>query len=150
MRLEMPSEGEMPFWLLLAAGLVLILDQVTKGLVACHLAEGQSAYAASWIRIRRMTNPRGGLLLHKPWALFIVWPGLFVGILLTVRQGWFFQRCIAQVALGMALGGACSNIYDQIRRGAVTDFIDLGWWPVFNLSDVAITAGAITALCFIR
>jgi Signal peptidase (SPase) II len=29
--------------------------------------------------------------------------------------------------------------YDQVRRGAVLDFIDLGWWPVFNFADAAIT-----------
>ena len=36
---------------------------------------------------------------------------------------------------------AVSNIHDQLSRGAVLDFLELGWWPVFNLADVAITLG---------
>jgi len=54
------------------------------------------------------------------------------------------------VGLGAALGGAASNLYDRLRRGAVIDFLDVGWWPVFNLADVAITLGTITALWFLR
>jgi signal peptidase II len=146
----MLQEVKMPLRLLLTAGFFLILDQFTKWLVASQLAEGQSAFVASWIRIRHMANPRGGRLLPNPWALLLVWAALFCGIALIVRQGHFFQQSVAQLALGMALGGACGNIYDQFRHGAVTDFIDLGWWPVFNLGDVAITLGVITALWFLR
>ena len=50
------------------------------------------------------------------------------------------------MGLGLALGGAGSNVLDQLRRGAVVDFLDLGWWPVFNLADAAIVAGVIGLL----
>jgi signal peptidase II len=46
-----------------------------------------------------------------------------------------------QVGLSAALGGATSNLIDRFRHGAVIDFIDLGFWPVFNLADVAIVFG---------
>jgi signal peptidase II len=45
------------------------------------------------------------------------------------------------VGLGLALGGAAGNVLDWIRRGAVVDFVDLGWWPVFNLADGGIVVG---------
>ena len=134
--------------LLSVAGFVLILDQSTKMLVARRLAEGQSASVASWLRIRRVTNGRGMLLVHNPRVLRLVLAGLFCGICLILRQGYFFQHRAAQLGLGMALGGACSNVYDQLRRGAVLDFLDFGWWPVFNLADVAITIGVTLALWF--
>jgi signal peptidase II len=44
----------------------------------------------------------------------------------------------------MAIGGAASNALDQVLRGVVVDFIDLGFWPVFNLADLAIVAGIVT------
>jgi signal peptidase II len=143
-------EVEMFHGMLITAGVFLFLDQFTKWLVTHQLAEGQSVFVAPWVRIRRITNPRRKRLLHNPWALLVVWVTLFIGIALIVRQGQFFQPNVAQLAIGMALGGACGNITDQFRHGAVTDFIDLGWWPVFNLGDAAITIGVILALWFLR
>jgi signal peptidase II len=47
-----------------------------------------------------------------------------------------------RAALGAVVGGAAGNFSDVLRRGAVVDFIDLRIWPVFNIADVAIVAGA--------
>ena len=135
--------------LLLVAGLILILDQFTKMLVGRVLAEGQSVSVASWIRIRRVANVRGVLLRRNPRALLLILAVFFSGICLILWQGYFFTHSSAKAGLGLALGGACSNVYDLLRRGAVMDFVDLGWWPVFNLADVAITLGVPTALWFL-
>jgi signal peptidase II len=140
----------MPFQLLLVAGFFLALDQCTKMLVACRLPLGQSVSVTSWLRIRRVANARGVPLLQHPRLLLLVLAALFLGICLMVRHGCFFQHQAAQLGLGMALGGACSNVYDQLRHAAVMDFLDLGWWPVFNLADVAITIGVPLALWFLR
>lgn len=47
--------------------------------------------------------------------------------------------------LGLAIGGALSNVVDRLMFGAVRDYIDLYWgtlhWPAFNLADVAIVIG---------
>ncbi len=49
------------------------------------------------------------------------------------------------LAIGAAIGGAAGNLTDRLVRGAVIDFIDLGWWPVFNVADTAIVGGALIA-----
>ncbi|MDD5156239.1 MAG: signal peptidase II [Candidatus Omnitrophica bacterium] len=46
-------------------------------------------------------------------------------------------------SLSLILAGALGNLFDRIRFGYVIDFIDLGFWPVFNIADSAITLGAI-------
>jgi hypothetical protein len=33
------------------------------------------------------------------------------------------------------------NLVDRALLGRVTDFIDIGWWPTFNLADSAIVIG---------
>jgi signal peptidase II len=141
--------GQVLLRLLSVAGFFFSLDQFTKMLVARRLPEGQSVPLASWIRIRHVTNGRG-VLLYNPRVLLGVLAALFGGICLIVWQGYFFQHRAAQLGLGMALGGACSNACDQLRHHAVTDFLDLGWWPVFNLADVAITIGVTMALWFLH
>lgn len=47
------------------------------------------------------------------------------------------------LATGLILGGAASNLIDRLILGAVVDYINLKIWPVFNLSDAAITTGAV-------
>ena len=44
-------------------------------------------------------------------------------------------------ALGLLIGGSLSNLVDRVRLGHVTDFLDVGWWPAFNLADTFIVLG---------
>jgi signal peptidase II len=63
--------------------------------------------------------------------------------------GRSIDRTAIAIALGLVLGGAVGNLADRIfrspgfGRGAVIDFVDLRWWPVFNLADSAITIGCV-------
>jgi signal peptidase II len=53
------------------------------------------------------------------------------------------------VVLGLIMGGAMGNLADRLVRhqhGAVIDFIDFRWWPVFNVADAAITIGVLLAI----
>ena len=71
-----------------------------------------------------------------------------VGFLLW--QGRSVSTRVGAVALGLVLGGAIGNLVDRALRdgggflqGAVVDFIDLQWWPVFNVADSCVVIGAI-------
>ena len=80
----------------------------------------------------------------------LLWILLVVALVLAIRSGHFFQSVAAQIGVGAAVGGAASNLYERFRHGGITDFIRIGWWPVFNIADLAITLGAIVAIWFIR
>jgi signal peptidase II len=55
------------------------------------------------------------------------------------------------VAVGLLAGGALGNLADRVRADQVTDYIDIGSWPAFNLADVAITCGVVLlVLLYIR
>ena len=70
-------------------------------------------------------------------------------VLTALAVGWmllFFARSGARhpvlpVALGLLIGGSTSNLIDRIRLGHVTDFLDLRYWPAFNLADSFIVIG---------
>jgi signal peptidase II len=136
--------------MLFAGGATLAFDQWTKALVVRHLAEGNLAIITSWLRVRHVANRRGVPILQNPRAQALLWVLLLAGICLIEWQGYFFQTWGARIGLGIAIGGAGGNVSDRLRRGAVLDFIDLGWWPVFNFADVAITIGVGMALWFLR
>ena len=52
-------------------------------------------------------------------------------------------QLLLRVALGMILGGALGNALDRVVSGSVTDFIDLRFWPVFNIADSCIVVAAL-------
>jgi signal peptidase II len=136
--------------LLVAGSLFFLIDQFTKLLAERHAAGERPALVAWRIGIRPVANRRRGPVIHHPRNRLLVWAALFGIISLIVLQGQFFQRTDARLGLGIALGGAGSNVWDQLRRGAVVDFLDLGCWPVFNLADLGIGIGVTTAMWFLR
>ena len=50
------------------------------------------------------------------------------------------------VAVGLLIGGSVSNLADRVRLGHVTDFLDLRYWPAFNLADSFIVIGVAMLL----
>ena len=59
------------------------------------------------------------------------------------------QSMLVKVSLGMIHGGSIGNLIDRVRFGEVTDFIDVGAWPVFNLADSAIDIGIVLLVIYL-
>jgi signal peptidase II len=137
--------------MILAAVFVFVADQATKSLVASRLAPGEVVVIVRWVelcylknRFDRQRSPRNCIALSAVWLLLIA------ALFWFTQTGVIFRHPIAQIGIGAAIGGSGSNLYERFRHGTVIDFVKIGWWPVFNLADVAITFGVIAALCFIR
>jgi signal peptidase II len=60
----------------------------------------------------------------------------------TAAFGRARPRSILGVALVLVTAGAVGNGLDRIVRGYVVDFVRVPHWPVFNVADVYVTAGA--------
>ena len=134
------------------AGVILVLDQLTKAIALRRLALGVPVPVAEGV-----------------FSLTLVMnPGLAFGMLSGAPDGW---RWIAGVlslvalailsviaarllptggrwtalSLGLVFGGAAGNLIDRVRFGAVVDFLDFYWrqyhWPAFNVADSAISVG---------
>jgi len=52
------------------------------------------------------------------------------------------RRPVVQAALVLVAAGALGNTLDRVARGYVVDFIHVQHWPVFNVADICVTAGA--------
>ncbi len=133
-------------FLLYAVGLlVLIADQLTKFAAARLLPTGESrsllgAYLS--LTVERNTGAAFGMFPAATTALIALAAIIIIFIALWGPQMAQSNRLLA-AGLGMALGGATGNLIDRVRLGYVLDFLDLHFWPVFNVADIAITCGAI-------
>jgi signal peptidase II len=91
------------------------------------------------LRVVHNTGVAFGLLQGR--TTFVV----IIGVLFVILFSLFIVKerhtKFRQVCLSMILGGALCNLYDRIFLGYVVDYLDLGWWPVFNLSDSFISVG---------
>jgi signal peptidase II len=121
------------------------LDQGSKRLVLSRVAD-RSIAVSPLLTLRRIAGRKamyertGGRV-----AFVLVWVFALLSIALLLRSGAWFHTSAARVGLAAALGGAAGNLFDILRRRAVIDFIDLRWWPAFNVADVAIVGGLIVA-----
>jgi signal peptidase II len=122
---------------------IVALDQLAKRVVLADVRTAGRDPA------RKVGVLRPGLSTRAPicrlprhtvvglWVLVVGFAFLGTGLL--------FPGHLAALGLACALGGATSNLLDRLRRGGVVDFIALGFWPTFNIADVAIVGGLALA-----
>jgi signal peptidase II len=127
---------------MLVAVLVAAGDQVSKAAVLARAPALASAGRRPFVSICCMLNRRGALapFVGVP-ALLALWGAVVVFAALTLAYGVSGHGVLMPIGIGAVIGGAAGNVLDRVRRGAVVDFIAVGWWPVFNLADAAIVAG---------
>jgi signal peptidase II len=139
-----------PFhWLsLLAVSFAAVVaDQLTKQIVISQLPLGDSVHVAGPLYIRHVTNPGIAFGLFSSWATAVT-------VLTALAIAWmiaYFAKAGARhpvfpVALGLLIGGSGANLVDRLRLGHVTDFLDLRFWPAFNLADTFIVVGVAILL----
>ena len=132
-------------WTLLQlAALALALDQLTKFVVRQTLEWHHSWPATGLFRFTHIHNTGSAFGLFQDQNL----PLLFVSLVGVLVLAYIYQSqerptALLRVSIALMLGGALGNLIDRIHQGHVTDFIDVGPWPVFNLADSAIVVGLI-------
>jgi signal peptidase II len=129
-------------WILTAA-LVVAADQVSKAFVLARWPLATLGAPRSFVSIRCILNQRGTLaaLAGMP-ALAALWAAMMVLSASILHYGLLGHQALVPIGMGAAIGGATGNVIDRLRRGAVVDFVAIGPWPVFNLADAALVAGA--------
>lgn len=133
----------------LTALLIVTADQLSKIWIRTNLAVGQSLPETGFPRLTHISNTGAafGLFQGQSFPLTIVAligvAVLLVYVVLIYRRFPFLDNRLAWVALGLVLGGTVGNLIDRLRLGYVTDFIDFGFWPAFNIADSAVVVGVI-------
>jgi signal peptidase II len=143
----------------LGAGLTQWLSLTAIALAAVAADQLTKQIVISQLRLDEATHVVGPFWIHHVQNSGIAF-GLFASatavviILTAAAVAWmlaFFARSgarhpILPVALGLVIGGSVSNLLDRVRLGYVTDFLDLRYWPAFNLADSFIVIGVAVLL----
>ena len=149
--------------LLNIAGLICVLDQITKVLIQYSIP-----FETSYFPPNRVTIIENFFyLVHignegAAWGMFSEYSGILTLLSFAVlffiyyfRKQLELQRGSVQIAFGLLIGGILGNLIDRIRVGHVIDFIDIhlpftlpyilpyGRWPAFNIADSAIVIGML-------
>ncbi len=128
--------------------LVLVLDQLTKVWVSATLPEGGwwSPLPGLWrvFRITHITNSGAAFGMFPNQGNFFILVAVGVALAIVFYYRYLpTEQWLVRVSLGLQLGGAIGNLLDRIRYGHVVDFVDIGFWPIFNVADVSIVTGVI-------
>ena len=133
--------------------LVTILDQLVKAVLTDILSNREGFTIVIIDPILKLR------LVHNSGLLFGIFSGaaapwVFTMLVATAMGSliWVYSRQLqrptltARMVIGLTFGGALGNLLDRFRFGYVVDYVEVGWWPVFNLADAAINISIILFL----
>jgi signal peptidase II len=140
------------------SALVIILDRITKHIVARQLPNGQAhTVIPGFFRITDVHNTGAAFSMFAENAspatvrnILIAFSVIAVLVLfgMLLRVGRYLS--VTSVALALILGGAFGNLYDRVRYHYVIDFLEVHivhyHWPDFNVADSCIVIGACLLL----
>ena len=133
------------------AAVTLLLDRSTKALVRELMRPSQSVeILGDFLQLTRVENAGAAFGMLQGRQLFLAVVGSFVIVAVVVymwrakpRQPWVL------FALGLVAGGSIGNLVDRVTTGVVVDFVEVSFWPVFNVADSAVVVGTIILVVYV-
>ena len=137
---------------LLVAALVVVADFLTKEWVRTWVEQnpdGRVIFTLGFIRIVPVENTGAAFGLF-PGTTPVLAVASMIGVVAMIVIAVVAQRSYPHlvtrlhvVVMGLFMGGAIGNLIGRVGRGRVTDFVDVGFWPAFNVADSAVTIGIV-------
>ena len=132
---------------LAVALVVVVLDQITKHWAVNELAGDREIHVIWTLQWNLSFNTGMAFSRGQGLGPLIALLALLIVIVLVVGSA-HVEGPFGRFAAGMLIGGAIGNLLDRLFRGdgwlhgAVVDFIDFQWFPIFNVADMGVTVGA--------
>lgn len=126
------------------AAMVAGVDLTAKAWAQSALASGGIGEGVVSLRLTYNSGVAFGLGTVLPAGVVVAFTAaLTAAIAVLAWRTAAHGRTGQLVALALLLGGALANVIDRAGDGVVTDYLHTGWWPTFNLADVAVVTGAL-------
>ena len=141
------------FWITFPS--IFFLDQITKYLVYSNMYLGESIPENGLLRITYARNTGTAFSLFRSHGELLLFLSVLVALFFTIYFIFIEKpKIFMRLFISLVVAGALGNIIDRIRFGYVNDFIDVGFWPIFNIADssisIAITIYILDALILSR
>ena len=129
---------------------VFVADQLSKSWAVERLSDGRTIHLIGSLRFNLAFNSGAAFSRGTGFGPVIA----VLAVVLVAALLWTGRSATSKVsaaAVGLIVGGALGNLSDRLLRegpggflgGAVVDFVDLQWWPIFNVADSAVVVGGI-------
>jgi signal peptidase II len=126
---------------------VFALDRLTKSLVQANIPYGtEVSVIDELVGITNVRNSGAAFGFAPALAGIFLVASALVAIGLAVYVARNPGDLQSDAILGLIMGGTLGNGFDRIAFGTVTDFINVHFWPVFNVADSAISIGVVLLL----
>lgn len=128
---------------LIVAGIIALLDQLSKLAVTYLLNPGETVpILGDFLRLSYVQNEGAAFGFFSGYTeILIIFNILIVCSLIALVFYKPIQSHMMQITTALLLGGSIGNLVDRLRIGAVVDFIDVVWWPAFNIADASLVIG---------
>lgn len=133
------------------AAAIVVTDQITKRWAEANFAAGPRSIIGNLVVFRFTENSGAAFSLLSE-------AGRFLGLAAVAAVGFISyalskpRPVFERVAFGMILGGAIGNLTDRVFRGPgfldgpVIDWIQIPYWPTFNIADSAVSIAIVILL----
>jgi signal peptidase II len=145
---ERPASLWERVWLFLVTATVIVVDHLSKLLVESRFALNESwvpfPEQLPFVRITHVSNTGAAFGVFPGGSMIFTVVAIIVSIVIVLYNYRLpAEHKLLRLALGLQLAGALGNLIDRLRQGHVTDWLDVGPWPVFNVADASIVAGVV-------
>lgn len=129
---------------------IACLDQISKLWLSSQLELGQNIPLIEGILDLTYVRNRGaafGIMQGQVWFFLIMAVVIIaVGVYFNLK---YSPPAWLQYATGLICAGSIGNMIDRWLYAAVRDFFSIGWWPVFNVADMAVVTGGIMLALYV-
>lgn len=135
-------------WLFLIAGIIIIVDQVTKYWVRANVPMGTVYMPDFWLtpymRLVNWHNTGAAFgMFQNNNTFFMIFSFIVSGIIIYYFPQVPREEWLIRLSMALLLAGAVGNLIDRIHQQYVTDFLSIGPFPVFNVADASISIGVV-------
>lgn len=142
----MPNAGRALFVAL--AALVFVLDRLTKIAISATIPFGTERQVLPFLWLTNTHNSGAAFGVFQEGSLLVLFA--LGSVAVAIGIAYYVARTPVSLAvgatLGLIMGGTIGNGYDRLVNHTVVDFLDVHFWPVFNIADSAVSIGVVLLL----